>query len=152
MQARLAVVALRVALRLVDFSQLAARGVLDDQGPGLVGLAQSDGVGVARAAVAPERLVRAFGDVRAAHHDPDARGAQRVGDAVGPGDHPGHRADADQVDALCAHEAHQLLLGHRARVAVNQKHFVSRRRQRLKQEHPEVRHEVTRHPVVRVVE
>ena len=151
LQARLAIMTLRVALRLIDLFQLAARGVLDDQGPGLVGLAERDGVGVARPAVAPQRLVGALGDVGAAHHDGNARRAQRVGEAVGSRDHPRHRADADEADALLADEAHQLLLSHRAGVAVDQDHLVAGRRERLEEEHPEVRHEVARHAVVRVV-
>ena len=49
-------------------------------------------------AVPAQSLVGALGDVRAAHHDVDAGGAQGIGDAIGFGDHAGHRTDADQPD------------------------------------------------------
>ena len=82
----------------VDFLQPAARGVFHDARPGFVGFAQRDRVGVARPAVAAQRFVRHFGDVRPAHHDGDAGGAQRVRHPVRLGHHAGHGADADQPD------------------------------------------------------
>ena len=66
--------------------------------------------------------------------------------------HPRHRADADEADAFLTHEAHQFLLRHRVGVAVHEYHLVARRRQRLEEEHPEVRHEVARDPVIGVVQ
>ena len=37
-------------------------------------------------------------------------------------------------------------------VGINEDHLMTGRGDRLKQKHPEVRHEVARHPVVRVVQ
>jgi hypothetical protein len=106
---------------------------------------------MARAAVASQRLVRHLAHVRSAHHHPHAGGAECVGDPVRPGHHSGHRADADQVDLPFEREAHQLGVAHRLGVAVDQQHLVLGRSERLEQEHPQVRHEIPRHPVIRAV-
>jgi hypothetical protein len=50
----------------VNLFELAAGGVVDDAGPGLVGLAEGDGVGVAGSAIAAEGFFGAFGDVGSA--------------------------------------------------------------------------------------
>ena len=135
----------------VHVLQLAARRVRDDLRPGLIGFAHRHGVGVARSAVASQRFVRRLGHVRSAHHHRHAGGADRVGHPVGLGDHAGHRADADQADLLVEHEADQLGIAHRLRIAVDQQDFVPRRGERLQQKHPQVRHEIAGHAVVRIV-
>ena len=107
---------------------------------------------MARAAVPPERLVGHFRNVRAAHHHRHARGAHRVGHAIGLCDHSGHRADAHQPDVLFTHESRDAFFIHRLRVAVDQHHFMARRRQRLQQKHPKMRHEIACDPVIGVVQ
>ena len=86
----------------VDIFELAGGGVVDDLRPSFVGFAEGDGVGVARTAIATESFVGQFGDVRAAHDDGNAGGADGVGDAIGLGDHAGHGADADESDVFVA--------------------------------------------------
>ena len=61
--------------RCIDILHCAAGGVLDDQRPGLVGLAQGDGVGMARPSVAAQRFVGNFGHMGSAHHHRNAGGA-----------------------------------------------------------------------------
>ena len=57
----------------------------------------------------------------------------------------------DQINLLVAHILRNLRLIHRLGIAVNQHYFISRRSQRLQQEHPQMWHEVASHTVVRVV-
>ena len=130
--------------RHIYFLECAAGGVGDDLRPGFIGFAEGHGIGMARAAIAAQRLVGQFGDVRSAHDHRDAGGAKGVGHAVSFGDHAGHGADPHQPDALGEHEAHDLGVGHGLSVAVDQQHFVSGRGERLEQKHPKVRHEVLR--------
>src|SRR5207248_3458030 len=80
----------------VDLFEFTADGIAHNDWPGFVGFAESHGVGVTRAAIAAKRLIRKFGHVRSAHDYRHAGGADGVGDFVSLGDHPGHRADADQ--------------------------------------------------------
>ncbi len=105
-----------------------------------------------RAAVTPESLIGHFRHMRAAHHDLYSHGAHCIRHAIGLGDHPGHRADADQSHILFTHISRNTFLIHGLRVTINQHHFVARRSQCLQQEHPKMRHEVARHAVVRVVQ
>ena len=102
---------------------------------------------MARSAVAPERFVGQFGDVRSAHHDRHSGGANGVGHAIRLGDHSGHRADADQSDVFFSNEPRDLGFVHRLRVAVDQQHFVAGGRQGLEEKHPEVRHEIAVTPL-----
>src|SRR6266446_2473531 len=136
----------------VDILEGATRGIFHNSGPCLVRFAKSNRVGMARAAITPERLIGHFRDVRTAHDNFYSRGAHRVRHAIGLGDHPGHRADADQPDVLFTHVARDTFFIHRLRVAVNQHYLVARRSQCLQQKHPKVRHEVAGHAVVRVVQ
>ena len=136
----------------VDVLQLTAGGVFDDAGPGVIGFAEGDGIGVARAAIAAEGFVGHFGDVRAAHDDGDTGGANRVSHAISLGDHAGHGADADQVDVVFADVTGDSGFIHGLSVAVDQEHFMARRSQGLQEEHPEMRHEITRNPIVGVIQ
>ena len=136
----------------INFFELAASGVVHDLGPGFVGFAEGDGVGVARAAIAAEGFVGEFRDVRSAHDDWHTGGADGVGDAIGLGDHAGHGADADQIDVLVAHVLRDLRFVHGLGVAVDEQNFVAGRGEGLEKEHPEVRHEVAGHTVVGVIE
>ena len=138
--------------RHVPFLQCAARRVGDDLRPGLIRLTQRHRIGMPRSPVASQRFVRQFGDVRSAHHHRHPGGANGIRHPVSLRDHAGHRADPHQPDALGEHETHDLGIAHRLRVAVDQQHFVSRRRKRLEEKHPEVRHEVRGHAVVGIVE
>jgi hypothetical protein len=81
-------------------------------------------------------FVEFFGDVRSAHHHRYSHGADRISHAIGLGDHPGHRPDSNQSDILIAHEFCDVSFIHRLCVAINQHHFVTRRRERLEEEHP----------------
>jgi len=65
---------------------------------------------MARAAVTSESLIGHFRDVRAAHDDLYSHGAHSVRHAIGLGDHPGHRTDADQSHILFAHVSRDTLL------------------------------------------
>jgi len=134
--------------RGVDIFELAEDGVVYDLRPGFIGFAEGDGVGVARAAVAAESFVSQFGDVGAAHDDGDSCGANRVGDAIGLGDHSGHGADADQSDVLIADVLRDLRLVHGLSVAIDEQNFVAGRGESLQQKHPQVWHEVSSHTIV----
>jgi hypothetical protein len=70
--------------------------------------------------LAAESLIRHFGDVRSAHHYPQAGGAKGVRHAVSVGDHAGHGADADQVDFRAKGELHWFLVVHGLSIAVDQ--------------------------------
>src|SRR5688572_17630633 len=97
LQTRLFVVSLWIYFGLIDLFELTSCGVRDDQRPGFVRLAESDGIGVPRSAVTPEGLVRAFRNMRPAHNYLKSRLAQSVGNQVCAGDHSGHRADTDKA-------------------------------------------------------
>ena len=137
--------------RHIDFLQFAAGCVIHHLRPGFIGFAQSHSVGVARPAIAPQSFVGQLGDMRSAHHDFHSGGANRIRDAVGLGDHPGHGADADQVNLLVAHILGDLRFIHGLGIAVNQQNLMARWSERLQQKHPEVRHEIARDPIVGVI-
>ena len=136
----------------IDFLQLSADGVGDDARPGFVGFAERNRIGMTWSAVATEGFIGAFGDVRPAHDNGHAGGAQCVGHAVGFGDHPRHGADPHQSDFLIQSVLHQLGIGHRLGVAINQQYFIAGWCQGLQQKHPKVRHEVLGHAVIGVIQ
>ncbi len=105
-----------------------------------------------RSAVAAEGFVGGFGDVRPAHHHGHPGGTHCVGHAVGFGDHARHGAYPHESDLLIERVLHQLGIGHRVSVAIDQQYFIAGWRQRLQQEHPKVRHEVLSHAVIGVVQ
>ena len=109
----------------VNIFQLAARGIFHNVRPGVIGLAQSDGVGVTGAAIAAQSLVRHFGDVRAAHDHGHANGTNSIGHAIGFGDHAGHGADADKINLLFEHVASDPGFVHGLGVAVDQHNFMA---------------------------
>src|SRR5262249_53752030 len=74
-----------------------------------------------------------------------------VSHAIRPGDHPGHGTDTHQPDVLIADELPNLGFVHWLGIAIDQQDFMSGRCERLEQKHPQVGHEVTGDPVVRVV-
>src|SRR5207302_259120 len=86
----------------VDILELAACGILDDLGPSFIGFTKSHRVGMARTAVSTEGFVGFFRDVRSAHHHRHPNGSDRIGHALGLGDHAGHRADPHKSDVLFA--------------------------------------------------
>ncbi len=141
----------KVVHRRVDILQRAACGIFHDSGPCLVRFAKSNRVGMARAAVAPERLIGHFRDMRATHDDLYSHGAHGVRHAIGFGNHPGHRTDTDQSDILFTHVVRDTFFIHRLSVAVNQHHFVARRSKCLQEKHPKMRHEVASHTIIWVV-
>jgi hypothetical protein len=106
---------------------------------------------MSHSAVTTQGFVGAFGDVWAAHDDPNASLTQGIGDTVGFGDHASHGSDADEANLLVMAEGDDLFVSHGAGVAVDEQDLVTGGSQRLEEEHPEVRHEIARHPVVRVV-
>ena len=135
----------------VDFLELSAGGIGDDARPGFIGFTQRNRIGVTRSAVAAQGFIRAFGDVRPAHYDGHAGGAQCVRHAVGFGDHARHGANPHQSDFLIQSVLHQLGIGHRLRVAINQQYFIAGWCKGLQQKHPKVRHEVLGHAVIGVI-
>jgi hypothetical protein len=90
--------------------------------------------------------------VRAAHHHWHTYGADSIRHAVRLCYHPSHCADPDKSDVLFANEPRNIRFIHRSSVAIDQQNLMARRGQRLKKKHPEVRHEIPRHAIVRVVE
>ena len=112
----------------------------------------ASGVCVAWSAVAAQSLVGTLRDVWAAHDDFDPGGAQGVGDQVRTGDHSSHRPDADEIYILVTAKAHKLGPSHRLCVAIDENDLMPLRRQGLEQKHPQVRHEIARHAIVRIVE
>ena len=86
------------------------------------------------------------------HHHRHTGGAEGIGHTVRLGDHAGHRPNPDQVDVVRPHVPHQLFIAHGLSVAVDQQHLVIRRRDRLQQKHPQVRHEVLGHTIVGAIQ
>ena len=117
-----------------------------------IGWLYRDGVSVTDAAVLAQRFGRYFSNVRASHYYGNAGGADCVCHAIGARNHSGHCADAHQSDFFFLNKLDQLLFVHWPSVAVNQKYFMLCRRQRLQQEHPEMRHEVVSHAIIRVIQ
>ena len=115
-------------------------------------LPESHGIGMARSAATAQRFVRQLGDVGSSHHHLDAGGTEGVRCPVSARDHPRHGADTDQTDLPVLHEPDEAGVIHRLRVAIQEKHFVARRCARLQEEHPQMRHEVSGHAVVGIVE
>ncbi len=138
--------------RLIDVFQLPTLGVRHDLRPRLIRLSQGHRIRVSRSPIPAQSFIGQLRHVRSAHHHLDARRAQRISHAIGFGDHPRHRPDPYQSDSFFFRVAHQLLLVHRLGVPVHQYHFMSRRRQRLQQKHPQMRHEIPRHAIIRVIE
>ena len=87
-----------------------------------------------------------------AKHDLGPGVAHRIRCPVGPGGHPGHGADTHEFDLVLADEVCQVLLAHWLSVTVDKKDLVFRRSQRFEQKHPQMRHEVTGHAVIRTVQ
>ena len=107
---------------------------------------------MAWSAVAAEGFVRFFRNVRATHHYGHTHGANRIGHAIGLRNHSCHRADADKADILFAYISRDAVFIHGLGIAVDQENFVALGSKHLKEKHPQMRHEVTRDPVVRVIE
>ena len=120
--------------------------------PGLIRLAQSNSIGVPGTAVPAKSFVRAFGNVRAAHHYRNTGFAKGISYAIGPRDHARHCPDTDKSDILVFTKPHKLFAGHRFSVSVDQDHFVFLWRQGLKQEHPQMRHKIARYAIIRVIQ
>src|SRR5438067_496079 len=138
--------------RRVSIFQPAARSILDYLRPCLISFAERNRVGMLRATVAAKSFVGQFRYVGSAHYHRHARRPNRIGNAIGLGNHPGHGSNPDQADFLLLNEPYQFLVGHWLGVSVNQQYLVTCWRQRFKQKHPEVRHEVARHAIIRVVQ
>src|SRR5262249_61539057 len=96
-------------------------------------------VGMARTAIAAERLVWYLGHMRPTHDDGRPGGANRVSHPISLGDHAGHSPDTDEADLLLAHELRNVNLVHGSGVTVNQQHLVAGRSKRLKHKHPKMR-------------
>ena len=92
-----------------------------------VGLAESDGVGVAGTAITAESFICHFCDVRAAHYNRYADGANRIGHAIGFGDHASHGANADQINFLFDDITRNASFVHGLGVTVDQHNFMARR-------------------------
>src|ERR1700730_2492115 len=136
----------------VDILEVTAYGIIHYLWPGLIGLTKRYRVGVARPASSTECLVGQFCDVRPAHHDRHSRGADRIGHAVGFGNHSRHRANTNESNFLFTHKPRYARLIHWLCVAIHQHHLMARRSQRLEKKHPKMRHEIVRHTVVRVIQ
>ncbi len=138
--------------RRIDFFETPILRVCNYLRPGFVSFAQRNCVSMARTAVSTERFIRNFCDVWATHHDWHSNCADGIRHTVSSGCHSGHGADPDEPDTLIEDKLNEFLFTHRARVSINQQNFVTRRRERLQEKHPKVRHEVSRHTVVRVIQ
>ena len=136
----------------VKIFQVAVCRVGDNLRPSFVGFAESNGVGMAGPATAAKGFVGFFGNVRAAHDDGNADGANGVRHAIGFGDHASHGADADETDFFVLDKFGDGFFVHGLSVAVDQHNFVTRRRERFEKKHPKVRHEIASNPIVRVIE
>jgi hypothetical protein len=90
--------------------------------------------------------------MRAPHDYFGAGGSDGVGHPVRAGRHTCHGTDANQLDVVSPDVIGQLDFIHRLGITVDKKYFVSWRCQRLKQKHPEMRHEVMGHTIIRIVE
>src|SRR5689334_13167795 len=138
--------------RLIDLLELTTRGVFDYLRPCFIGFPEGDRVNVSRSAISPQRFVGNFSNVWPAHYDAHTRKADCIGDAIGFFGHSGHRADTDQIDFLFLYEPDDLFITHRPRIGINEQNFMTGRRDGLQQKHPEMRHEVARDAIVRVIE
>jgi len=65
--------------------------------------------------------------------------------------HTGHGTDTDKCDSVFLYELNELALVHRLRISVHQEHFMSWRRNCLKQKHPEVRHKIACDAIVWII-
>src|SRR3982074_775987 len=81
----------------VDVLQPAARGVFDNLGPRLLGLAQRPRIGMANAAVAAKGFIGKLCDMGSAHHYRDSGGAKSVGCSVSSSANAGPGADSSPV-------------------------------------------------------
>jgi hypothetical protein len=79
------------------------------------------------------------------------RGSNRIGHSVGPRGHSGHGPDTGKLDVVPSDEIAQFAFRHRLSIAIDQEHFVLSRSQGLQQEHPQMRHEIPRDSVIRIV-
>src|SRR6266404_2555769 len=137
--------------RCINLLQLTTNGVRDDLRPGFIGFSESDSISMAPAAISPQSLVGYFGNVRSSHDDWHAGGTNGISHAVGASHHPGHRTNTNQSDLLLNNEVYELMLVHWPGISVNQKHLMFGRSQCLEQEHPQMRHEIAGHAVIRIV-
>ncbi len=110
----------KIIHRRIDVLEFTAHGVLDDLWPSLVRFPEGYSVGMARSAVAAERLVGHFRDVWSTHHDRHSGGADRIGHPVGLRDHSGHCANSNEPDFLFPHIPRKGRFIHRLRVSVDQ--------------------------------
>src|SRR5258708_38784198 len=69
--------------RCVNILQVTARGIFHNAGPGIVGFAERDCIGVARAAIAAQGFVRPLGGVRTTHYYRDSDGSDRGWHSIG---------------------------------------------------------------------
>ena len=100
---------------------------------------------------AAEGLLRNLSNVWSAEHDLRAGGSDGVGHLICSRSHPRHCADSSKPNVMVTYKLRHFIFGHRLSIAVNEKHFVPWRCEALKQEHPEVRHEITGNTVVGTV-
>src|SRR5260370_26888176 len=80
----------------VEVLERAAHSIFHDSGPCLISFAKRKRVGMTRAAVTPDDLTHTFSDATTPLYDLYSHGAHCVRHAIGLGDHPSHRTDADQ--------------------------------------------------------
>ena len=109
----------------VNILQLAASCIFHNMRPGIIGFAESDGIGVARTAIAAQSFIRHFRYMRASHHNGHADGPHRVRHTISFGDHSGHGTDADQINLLFEHIAGDAGFVHGLGVAIDQYHFMA---------------------------
>src|SRR5512143_420999 len=107
---------------------------------------------MASSAIAPQSLVGQFCDMRTSHYDRNARSTHGIRHLVGFPDHASHSSDSDQTDVLLPDILNQFCLVQAIGVPVHEKDFVTFGRKGLKQEHPEVGHEVVGDFIIGIVE
>ena len=114
-------------------SEFAAGGVVHNLRPRFIGFAESNGIGVARTAIAAEGFVGQLRHVRAAHDDRHSGGTDGVRHAIRLGDHAGHGTDAHESNVVIADILRDAIFVHGLGVAIDQQDFMAGRRQGFEQ-------------------
>src|SRR6202035_5791072 len=75
-----------------------------------------------------------------------------VGNSIGLLDHTSHGPNADQANSLLPNELNQFLIREGFCVTIDEQHFVLGRCECLEEKHPQMRHEIACHTIIRVVQ
>jgi hypothetical protein len=107
---------------------------------------------MAWSAIPAKSFICHFCNVGTSHDHQHSGGTDGICHAISFGNHPGHRANANQINLLFADVPGNSKFIHRLSVTIDQDNFMAGWSQRLQEKHPKMRHEIARNPVIGVVE